>query len=45
MKNRIASKFIDVFALLELGSKVAKQELSIADLFPLFRSNKLFVIH
>ncbi len=34
---------IDVFSLLELGSKVAKHELSIADLYGFFTTNKLFV--
>lgn len=34
---------IDVYSLLELGSKVAKHELSIADLYGAFTTNKLFV--
>ena len=33
---------IDVFTLLELGSKVAKQEVSIADLYDSFITNKLY---
>lgn len=35
---------IDVFTLLELGSKVAKQELSIADLYETFTTNKLYMV-
>lgn len=34
---------IDVFSLLKLGSKIAKQEVSIADLYDSFITNKLFV--
>ncbi len=34
---------IDVFTLLELGSKVMKQELSIAKLYPKFSTNKQFL--
>lgn len=34
---------IDVFSLLELGSKVAKREVAIADLYGAFTTNKLFV--
>jgi len=34
---------IDVFTLLELGSKIAKQQLSIVDLYDSFTTNKLFV--
>lgn len=34
---------IDVFSLMELGSKVAKQEVSIADIYSGFTTNKLFV--
>ena len=33
---------IDVFTLLELGSKVAKNELAISNLYPKFITNKLF---
>lgn len=33
---------IDVFTLLELGSRVAKQEVSIADLYDSFITNKLY---
>lgn len=35
---------ISVFALLELGSKVAKHEVSIADLYGSFTTNKLFTL-
>ena len=35
---------IDVFTLLELGSKVAKKELSIADLYDSFTINKLYSV-
>lgn len=34
---------IDVFTLMELGSKVSKQEVSIADIYSSFTTNKLFV--
>lgn len=34
---------IDVFSLMELGSKVAKQEISIAEIYPKFTTNKMFV--
>lgn len=34
---------IDVFSLMELGSKVAKQEVSISELYPQFTTNKQFV--
>lgn len=34
---------IDVFSLLKLGSQVAKQEISIADLYSAFTTNRLFV--
>lgn len=34
---------IDVFSLMELGSKVAKQEVSIADIYSLFTTNRQFV--
>ena len=34
---------IDVFSLMELGSKVAKQEVSIADIYSRFTTNKMFV--
>lgn len=34
---------IDVFSLMELGSKVAKQEVSIADMYAKFTTNKMFV--
>lgn len=34
---------IDVFSLMEIGSKVAKQEISIAELYPRFTTNKQFV--
>lgn len=33
---------IDVYPLMELGAKVAKQEVAIADIYPLFTTNKLF---
>jgi hypothetical protein len=33
---------IDVYTLMELGSKVSKQQISIADLYPAFTTNKLF---
>ena len=36
---------IDIFSLLELGSKVAKHELSIADLYGAFTTNKLFSVY
>lgn len=35
---------MDIFSLMELGSKVAKQEVSIADLYPQFTTDKLFVV-
>lgn len=34
---------IDVFSLMEIGSKVAKQEISIAELYSKFTTNKQFV--
>lgn len=34
---------INVFTLMELGSKVSKQEVSIADIYSSFTTNKLFV--
>lgn len=34
---------IDVFTLMELGSRVVKQEISIADIYPKFTTNKMFV--
>ena len=34
---------IDVFSLMELSSKVAKQEVSIAEIYPKFTTNKMFV--
>lgn len=34
---------IDVFTLMELGSKVARHELSIAEIYPQFTTNKQFI--
>lgn len=34
---------IDVFSLMEIGSKIAKQEISISELYPKFTTNKQFV--
>lgn len=39
----VSGTAIDVFSLMELSSKVAKQEISIAELYPQFTTNKQFV--
>ncbi len=40
----VAGTAIDVYTLLELGAKVSKQEISIANLFDSFTTNKLYVV-
>lgn len=39
----VSGTAIDIYSLMELGSKVAKQEISIADLYSTFTTNKQFV--